>query len=159
MRRLRHMNTFVHSTAPDLKLGSLALWVHGREFENATDYWDGNWLHATARCGAVGAAVTVSGPFVRITELLEWASDSRGLLAGARDSAELATIEPELKVVLTAADSLGHLEMVVEITPDHVHQEHKFTFEIDQSYLPPLIASIERLASKYPVRGAPNERT
>lgn len=144
------------STAPDIQLGTLALWVHGREFEHATDFWDGNWLRATARCGAVGATVTISGPFVRITELLEWASESRGLLAGTRDSAELATIEPELKVVLTAADSLGHLEMVVEITPDRLHQQHQFTFESDQSYLPPLIASIERLALKYPVRGAPN---
>src|SRR5882724_344446 len=29
---------------PDIKLSGLQIWVHGRQFPNATDYWDGNWL-------------------------------------------------------------------------------------------------------------------
>src|SRR5256885_6731459 len=33
---------------PDIKLGGLQVWVHGRQFPDAIDYWDGNWLRITA---------------------------------------------------------------------------------------------------------------
>jgi hypothetical protein len=29
---------------PDLKLDGFSLWVFGRQFPDANDYWDGNWL-------------------------------------------------------------------------------------------------------------------
>jgi hypothetical protein len=33
---------------PDLVIAGLRVWVHGRQFPQAVDYWDGNWRH----CGA-----------------------------------------------------------------------------------------------------------
>jgi len=36
---------------PDLKLEGLQIWIHGRQFPDAADYWDGNWLRVTAHCG------------------------------------------------------------------------------------------------------------
>lgn len=144
---------------PDIKVGTLALWIHGRQFEDAHDYWDGNWLRATAHCGASGAHVEVSGPFLTNRELFDWAAECRELLGGTRRKAELATIEPELKVSLEAVDSLGHIAMVVDITPNHSQQEHRFHFVIDQSFLPGLIDAIERLEAKFPVRGRSNPAT
>jgi hypothetical protein len=36
--------------------GRFQLWVHGRQFSEAHDYDDGNWLRVTAHCGASGAS-------------------------------------------------------------------------------------------------------
>lgn len=46
---------------PDLKLQGLQIWVHGRQFPDAADYWDGNWLRVTAHCGESGASVFATG--------------------------------------------------------------------------------------------------
>lgn len=94
-----------------MKPAGLEIWIHGRQFENAHDSWDGNRLQATAHCGARGADVWIEGPH-----------------------------------------PVGHLEILVEITPDHLTQEHKFRFEVDQSYLPGLISQCRKILSRWPAR-------
>lgn len=42
---------------PDIKLNGLQIWIHGRQYPNEEDYWDGNWLNVTAHCGSQGAEV------------------------------------------------------------------------------------------------------
>jgi hypothetical protein len=42
--------------------------------------------------------------------------------------------------MLRASGRLGHILMHVEITPDQMTQDHRMDFEIDQSYLPSLLA-------------------
>jgi hypothetical protein len=150
------LKLIVELDEPDLKIAGLSIWIHGRQFENAEDYWDGNWLRATAHCGAEGAEVTISGSFLHLPELTRWAAGSRQLLSGAAQFAELPTIEPELTVQMKMA-TLGHITMEVEITPNHLQQQHKFTFEIDQTYLPRLIRQIETVEARYPTRGTPQE--
>lgn len=66
--------------------------------------------------------------------------------------ADLVSLEPELVVELKM-DSPGRISMRVEITPDHMTQEHNFHFEIDQSYLRSLIESCRKVLAKYPIRG------
>jgi hypothetical protein len=66
--------------------------------------------------------------------------------------ARLECMEPELAVTLKGA-SLDAVEMQVEITPDHLTQEHKFTFSIDQRYLDPLSSQCARLLQAFPIRG------
>ncbi|MCP4546590.1 MAG: hypothetical protein GY835_09020 [bacterium] len=68
-------------------------------------------------------------------------------------TAELGCIEPYLKARIELEDGAGNL--VVEITPDYLMQQHRFTFEVDQSYLPELIRGLERLLQQYPIRGKP----
>jgi hypothetical protein len=63
-------------------------------------------------------------------------------------------MEPELAVILTA-EGLGHITMVVAMTPDHLSQAHRFTFVIDQSYLLSVIDSCQTLLRQYPVKGQP----
>ena len=64
--------------------------------------------------------------------------------------AELAGYEPDLKVTLKM-QRLGHLEAEVEITPDHLSQFHRFSLDLDQSYLPALITSCDAILASYPV--------
>ncbi|MCB7129770.1 MAG: hypothetical protein J3T61_09565 [Candidatus Brocadiales bacterium] len=114
---------------------------------------DGNWLRVTAHCGSSGASVFVGGSILQVTDILFWGQQSALLLEGKADKAALDTLEPELSAVIDSPDSLGHLRLRVEITPDHIQQEHVFDFEIDQSYLPGLIRQCEQIEREYPVRG------
>lgn len=48
----------------------------------------------------------------------------------------------------------GHITMEVSITPDHMSQRHWFQFEIDQSYLPPLVKQCQSILEAYPIKGS-----
>jgi hypothetical protein len=75
--------------APGIRLEGLEIWVHGRQFPGADDYWEGNWLNATAHCGAACASVLVTGPFVRLPEIDQWVVETRELLKNLSGKANL----------------------------------------------------------------------
>ena len=138
---------------PDLKVAGLQLWVHGRQFPESEDYYDGNWLRVTAHCGASGASVWAEGAIVMITDIYGFGAECTAMLCGKTKSAALAPCEPDLKVSLEATDSLGHIRALVEITPDHLSQSHRFEFEVDQTYLPVIIKQCSEIVQEYPIRG------
>ncbi len=139
---------------PDISLGTLKLWVYARQFPEATDYWDANWLLATAHCGGQGASVDVYGAFLHTSELKRWLNEVESLHRSLSGQAELATMEPELKVQLTAGER-GHVCAKVEITPNHLSQEHRFHLELDQSYLPTLAWQLRQVLKAFPIVGTP----
>ncbi|HWL39963.1 MAG TPA: hypothetical protein VNO75_06975 [Gemmatimonadaceae bacterium] len=139
--------------APDLKVAGFQLWVHGRQFPDSPDYYDGNWLRVTAHAGAAGASVWAAGAFLMVTDLIQWAHECDALVKGEVPAAELDPMEPELKVRIWKVDRLGHFTMRVQLTPDHLTQAHSFEFEIDQTYLPGIAAQCRTIADAYPVRG------
>jgi hypothetical protein len=141
--------------APDIKLNGLQIWIHGRQFPNDEDYWDGNWLNVTAHCGYHGADVWTSGAILHVPDIARWLDSLEWMNKSLSGEADLVSLEPELVVELKM-DSLGKISMRVEITPDHITQEHNFQFEIDQSYLVGLIESCRRVIAKYPIRGKPD---
>ena len=140
--------------APDLQIAGLRLWVHGRQFPMADDYWDGNWLQVTVHCAAPGAHVWVTGPILHVPEIAQFLRGVEAIHASLQGEAILPCMEPELAVTLTA-ERLGHITLVVAITPDHLAQTHRFTFIIDQSYLPPVIDSCRAILRQYPIKGQP----
>ena len=79
---------------------------------------------------------------------------SEKLYESLKGKADLPCIEPELSMELEASN-LGQIIMTVNITPDHMNQDHKFVFEIDQSYLPELISSCKRILDNYQIKGKP----
>jgi hypothetical protein len=46
---------------PDLKDVGFQLCVHGRQFPDATDFCDCNWVRVTAHCGISGGCIWVHG--------------------------------------------------------------------------------------------------
>jgi hypothetical protein len=144
---------FAKLGAPDLKLEGLQIWVHGRQFPDLHDYWDGNWLRVTAHCGGNGASVFATGSIIHLPELDRWRSEAEVLLKDLNGEAKLACIEPELSVNLKST-SLGHITMEVSITPDHMIQRHWFKFDIDQTYLTPLIRECQSILERHPIRGS-----
>lgn len=138
---------------PDLKVAGFQLWVHGWEFPDIQDYDDGNWLRVTVHCGGSGASVWAQGAILMVTDIAGFGDQCATMLQGGAKSATLEPIEPELKVTLETADSLGHICTQVEITPDNLTQSHWFEFEVDQSYLPDIIQKCAAIVQKYPIRG------
>jgi hypothetical protein len=143
--------------SPSIRLSGLKIWVHGRQFPEATDYWDGNWLHVTVECSAINAVVCVSGPLIHLSELAQWATSAEKLHSTLNGEANLVCMEPELSVKLVL-DKLGHMLMTVNITPDLMSQQHCFRVELDQSYLPNLIAGCRGILDSYPIKGAPDKK-
>ncbi|CAM4188039.1 hypothetical protein DEMA109039_10785 [Deinococcus marmoris] len=69
--------------------------------------------------------------------------------------AGLWTIEPELKVRIEAK-ATGAIVVEIELTPDHMTQEHHFYLELDQTYLPLAITQLSSILNQFPVRGQPD---
>jgi hypothetical protein len=138
---------------PALRVAGFQLWIHGRQFPEADDYDDGNWLRVTAHCGASGASVWAQGAIVMVTDIAGFGKQCDAMLRGDSRSAVLDPYEPELRVSLEVADRLGHIHVQVEITAEHLTQSHKFEFDVDQSYLPDIIKECSAIVQEYPIRG------
>ena len=140
-------------TRPDIKIAGFQLWILGYQYPDVNDPDDANWTRVVAHSGAVGASVWVSGSLVQISDLERWGDECDRMLRTGNSTAVLGSYEPDLFVEISVADRLGHLTMKVEITPDHLTQSHSFQFEIDQSYLPSLIAQCREATKRFPLRG------
>jgi hypothetical protein len=136
---------------PDLKLGGFSLWVFGRQFPDANDYWDGNWLNVRARVEAPGALVEAQGAIVFAPELAKFVKQLETLYATLVGEAALRCMEPNLHVAIRG-ESLGHLTVKLMITPDHMTQSHEFKFDLDQTYLGPFLDECRSVLSRWPVR-------
>jgi hypothetical protein len=136
---------------PDLVIAALRIWIHGRQFPNSDDYWDGNWLRVTASWIRGGSAVTARGSFIHLGELVGLSKECDDLYKSLSGRAELKCMEPELGVVLEAK-SLGHVDVLVNLTPDHVHEKHEFRASLDQTFLPAIVSECQRILETYPLR-------
>ena len=69
-------------------------------------------------------------------------------------TAELACLGAALRAKIVCG-ILGHMEITVEITPDHMTQSNQFVFLMDQTYIPRVLADCKRIVERYPVIGRP----
>ncbi len=139
-------------TKPDLCIEGFEIWIFGRQFPESDDYWDGNWLDVAARCTGESAVVKARGSILHLSELDKWLHECKQVHASLSGMAHLSCMEPNIDVKITM-DKRGRCELVVCLTPDHLSQEHSFIFELDQSYLPSLIQSLEAILHSYPLKG------
>lgn len=136
---------------PDLKIAGLQIWIHGRQYPQAVEEYDADWLRITAHCGASSASVWVAGSLLSSWSFVQFARECEVLLRTLRGKAQLWSHEPELLACLEATDTLGHIKLIVDITPDHMTQKHRFEFEgLDQSYLPGVVSMCEGILATYP---------
>lgn len=102
---------------------------------------------------ARSATVNCGGSILMTSDFLRFRDQLIAVNTDLVGEAELAGYEPDLRVSLKM-QRLGHLKAEVEITPDHLSQFHQFLLDLDQSYLPALIASCDAILARYPVTGA-----
>ena len=147
LRELQHLGE------PDLSICGLRLWIHGRQFPDSTDYWDGNWLRVTAYCNYPDSVVQIRNePCVRLDELAGLLEGCERMYSTLSGKAELQCMEPYLSVELTASSN-GHIGVKLAVTPNHVAETHVYEDEMDQSYLPAIMHSCQAILVKYPIRG------
>jgi hypothetical protein len=135
---------------PDLKMNQFKLWIHGRQFPELDDFWDGNWLNVSAYCNESGASVYTNGAIVHLSEIEKWLNLCQDLNQKLSGVAELKFLEPNLVFQIELKKGSGTLEIC--ITPDHMNQDHKFTFDIDQSYLSSIILDCKEILKEYPIK-------
>lgn len=140
------------SGEPDLRMGGLSLWIHGRAYEDSTEDGDGNWLQITALCRYPGAWTRAEGTILHLGEIVRFLAGCEKLFQTLNGVAALDCMEPNLNVELESTGS-GHVTVRISITPDHLTQSHAYTEELDQTFLPPIIAGCRAILAKYPVRG------
>jgi hypothetical protein len=128
---------------------------HARQFPDAKDYWDGNWLNVTARCESGGSRVEVSGSIIHLGELEKLLTGCERLYSTLTGAAALECIEPNLTVHLEATGSTGHFSVTVSITPDHMSERHEYRDSLDQSFLPAIIDGCRSILRRYPIRAHP----
>jgi hypothetical protein len=141
--------------APSIELGDFQLSVHRRQFPDAHDRWDGNWLCVTAQCAQDGAIVAAAGPILEAVDLERFRDELASLSTGGRREAILRGAEPNLVVGVTAPDGLGHVQVRVELTPEPRSQGHWFAFPVDPSYVVETIRQLDAVLALFPVRGRP----
>jgi hypothetical protein len=146
----------VNPDVPSLQIGRLKIWVHGRQFPLAQDYWDGNWLHVTARCDSASSAVSAAGPILHLGELARLLDECEHLYESLSGVAKLDCMEPNLGVTLTAKTS-GHVDVLIRITPNHMLERHEFNESIDQTFLPTIISQCSEILMEHPLRKPENE--
>jgi hypothetical protein len=137
---------------PDLQLAGLSIWVLGRQFPDANDYWDGNWLNVQVRVEALEASVQVRGPVIHAREFASFLVELELLDRTLTGEASLTCLEPNLDIKIRGR--LGQATATIKITPDHLSQSHQFSFSFDQTYFKSLIAACRRILAKYPIRGS-----
>jgi hypothetical protein len=117
-------------TEPDFRFCGLSMCVDARQFPNASDYWDGNWLMLRVRMEAHGAHVECAGPILMTADIERFRDQLVAMADTLTGDATLAGLEPDLNMVLKMGQR-GHVVGVVEITPDQLSQQHRFQVEAD----------------------------
>lgn len=140
----------------DVTVGGLRMWIHGWQFPDSDDFWDGNWLLATVVCMSDASRVVAKGPIIRRDELRSWREELLAMHAKVAGRAELKCLEPELHVAMDT-DVAGHTSVEVSITPNVMNEKHEFRFDLDQSYLPAIASSLAKVLERYPSRGSRND--
>jgi hypothetical protein len=139
--------------APSIALGDFQLTVHRRQFPDAHDRWDGNWLHVTAQCTQAGAIVAAGGPITEAPDLQRFRDELAAVHASRRGQAELRGAEPDLHVRVVSSGASGRLQVRVELSPYPRTQGHWFEFDVAEADLPATIRQLDAVLELFPVRG------
>jgi uncharacterized protein YicC (UPF0701 family) len=96
------------------------------------------------------ACINCDGPILMTTDIEQFRDELATMVAALKGEASLTPLEPELRL-LFKMHSRGQVEATIEITPDHLTQRHRFTVDVDQSYLPALVASCDAILARFPI--------
>lgn len=142
---------------PVIVIGSVAgehvaIVVTRREFPEASDYWDGNWVYATVRI-SVGGFRGEYEALLRTTELASFREGLTRLHADLRGTAAFESLEEWLRIHVEG-DGRGHLVAKCEAR-DQPGTGNTLRFELrfDQTEVPPVLASLDAVLVAFPVRG------
>jgi hypothetical protein len=126
---------------PDIGIGNFKIWLYEKEaFEIG---------YAIIACSSANSCVFLEGYYVDLDGLRGWKYECEKLYKTFSGLAELSFYEPHVKARITLNEK-GQGSLYVEINcPDSMTEEHKYTFEIDQTYIGPLIQDLTKVLSMH----------
>ncbi|SON53815.1 hypothetical protein HDIA_0274 [Hartmannibacter diazotrophicus] len=141
-----------HETCdPDLTIAGLSIWVW-ESVSRGDNFWDANWLNSTIRVEAFGSNVEVKGTTIHLSDLLFLRSEIRKLAGHFPGSFTLNFSEPYLSLDFEC-DKLGHVNIVIRITPNCYEQKHEYRFAADQTCFGVVMDQLRRVIAKFPATG------
>jgi hypothetical protein len=131
--------------------------VAARERPQSTDYWDGNWLHASVRVHVGGFDGRASGA-LRAEEFITFRDEVAALQQSLRGHATFSTMEDWITIKMMG-NGRGHIEVTGQLhdEPGSVNRL-MFRLELDQTHLPRVLAELDEVLIRFPVRGHPTDR-
>jgi len=130
-----------------------------RQYPQARNYWDENWLRIEGRLSDASSEARFAGPYLRTDDL---AKLDRGLvdcLSEKADLVELSPMEPVFALTIRRVDRIGHFELRARCTVPDVGpartSEHTYFLQIDQTDVRMFQSSVARALREYPVIGKP----
>lgn len=135
-----------------LRIGGLEIRVEGREFPQADDYWDGNWVVAAVHCASPHSSVAFRGPILHLSEVAQLLEGCEAVAEGEAGSATLPCSEPHLYVELEARPR-GRVRATVELRPQG--ERHVYEFPLDRDAVGRIAAECRALLTAFPILGEP----
>ena len=130
-----------------LILGGFTLQAFNRQFPEATDYWDGNWLLVEATCGAGLNVVGTSGSFIHGSDLRQWIRQLAEWDGHSR--LELKTLEEELALSISPSDG----ELSVEVQLGRLERTTRNAYSVPTKQLDVFCAGLHDLLECFPILG------
>jgi hypothetical protein len=137
-------------------LAKVRIAFRGRMHEGFSDYWDGNWL-ITRITGDVGGFRFDLPAALRADEVRRFREGVVLLYQKLSTEARLRSMEDWIDLLVTG-DGSGRLVVTGSIAgkPDRRNRLEFVIENYDQTFLPPLLAELEGVESRFPVLGAPS---
>jgi hypothetical protein len=140
------------STAPDLRLGPVSIWIQGWESPEDDGFWDGNWLVATVVGESDGGPIRMVDSCLRSEELQAWGKALAEVLAGRKALAATGFVESSVACEVRQAVDGAH-DVGFELTPDDADRRVPITARVPSEELAAFVAALEGLEARYPIRG------
>ena len=137
---------------PDIQIEKLSIWVDARQFENAVDRDDGNWLIVRCVYKNENSEARASGAFLMTTDIERFMNECKDMNTHLSGEASLNSCEDNLDIKMKM-EKMGRIESEISITNDHMQEDHRYTIPMDQSYLNSIISQCKEVILRFPVRG------
>jgi hypothetical protein len=146
----------VTKTASPIIIGSptlgITLYVERRTYPDCTDYCDGNWLVTKVDLVTRGFRGRVEEN-LRAEELAMFREELRTLYQSLTGRAKLHTMESWIELEFISGQT-GHIRVDGFLMDEvGIGNRLNFSFDLDRSYLPDVLASLEQTTAAYPVLG------
>lgn len=116
-----------------LNLGGCTITLDGLDEEGYT------WI--SAKCSGQGSYVAIKG-FAETDDIVGWKNCLSQMYEALQGNCGFSAAEPEFSIKLEC-ENLGQLKVAVNISNNTLAECHLFNYEIDQSYLPAIIQTIQ----------------
>ncbi len=135
---------------PDLAISGLRIWVFGFAYPTATSRIDAGILRAALHCATSASEIWML-PYLERPCLARWKKELLQAHSTLRGRATLVAVDHDMALSVEVKGG-GHIEMKVDVDLVDAREKHELVLELDQTYLSPLINSLDRVLRRYEER-------